>query len=90
MPAHNITVAATFFSVNTGIDDLEAQAFKAYVKEGLLHVSGLTSGKPWEVYNIAGAIVYRSVANGDEANVSLFVRGTYIVRSEGKTLKVVY
>lgn len=89
MPAYDVTVEATFKDV-TGIDNPEAKAFKAYVKDGLLHISGLIAGERWTVYGISGISVRQGIANGNEAKVLLSARGVYIVKSESKTIKVVY
>jgi hypothetical protein len=68
----------------------QAKGLKAWQRNGMLHVSGLTAGKPWSIYNISGALVYHGAAGSDEANVSLPVRGVYIVKSGNAAVKVAY
>jgi len=75
----------------TGIENIsQATGLKAWVANGTLHVSGLTAGKQWSVYNVAGILIYQGIATGDEATQSIPTRGIYIVQSEKHTLKVVY
>jgi hypothetical protein len=63
---------------------------KAWMSDGILHVSGLTEGKTWSVYNVTGTLVYQSVATGKEAKIILNVSGIYIIQSENRTVKIVY
>jgi hypothetical protein len=69
---------------------VQAKTLKAYVQNELLHVSGLTVGKPWRIYSISGALIYQSVAHEDKADLNLRIRGVYIVTSGNKTVKVIY
>lgn len=85
---HDITVE--FEEIPTGVETVQATELQAYVKNGLLHVIGLTPGEEWLVYDIAGVQVYQNQANSDEASVNLPVQGMYIVKSGNKTVKVVY
>jgi hypothetical protein len=89
MPAHDVTIEAEF-TVATGSYNPEATALRAYVRDGLMHVGGLSAGKPWSVYSVAGVAVYQGIADGNLAYISLPVRGVYIVKSGSKTIKVVY
>jgi hypothetical protein len=73
-----------------GIDNLPSKSLKAWMHGETLHVSGLTSGQTWRVYNISGMLLYHDIAEGDEADVSLSVRGVYIVQSGSVTVKVAY
>jgi hypothetical protein len=74
-----------------GIDDIpQAKALKARMHDGRLHVSGLTVGKPCSVYTISGALVHHNMANSDEADVTLPVRGLFIVKSGDAVVKTVY
>ena len=65
-------------------------ATQAWVQNGILHVSGLTVGKRWKIYNVTGTLVYQNIADSDEANTSLTARGIYFVQSDNGTVKVVY
>jgi hypothetical protein len=86
-----VTVTVTHTVLPVGIGDIpQAKALKAWTQNGRLHVSGLTAGKPWSVYNISGAIVYHGMAGSDEADVRLSVRGVYIVQSGDRVVKTAY
>jgi hypothetical protein len=78
---------------STGIEDIDnspSKSLKAWMHGETLHVSGLTTGQAWSVYNIFGALIYQSIANGDETDIILTVRGVYVVTFGGKCIKVVY
>jgi len=54
----------------------------------VLHVSGLTPGTSWNVYNILGTLVYQGVASSDKAEITLPGRGMYIITDSKTTVKV--
>ncbi|MCL1943832.1 MAG: hypothetical protein FWF54_09840 [Candidatus Azobacteroides sp.] len=74
----------------SGINTPQATGLEAYVQNGTLHVSGLVAGEMWNVYNISGICIHRDIAKGDKTEVSLPVRGIYIVKSGNRTVKVLY
>jgi hypothetical protein len=85
-------VSAMFtIEIKTGMDTpAQAEVLKAVVQDGMLHVGGLTIGQSWSVYNISGALIYRSIATDNEAFTSLSARGVYIITSGKEKMKVVY
>jgi hypothetical protein len=87
MPAYHVYVAPVFRFERTSIEDIQSD-LKAYVQDGVLHVSGLTAGQPWRVYNIFGVAVYQGVANAGTAEVALPGRGTYIVTDGREVVKI--
>jgi hypothetical protein len=87
----SVPVEITHTVMPTGAESIpQVKGLKAWTQNGTLHVSGLTAGKPWSVYSLSGALIYRSVAGSDEANISLPVRGVYVVTSGGKSIKTAY
>jgi len=77
--------------VITSIDDVQlAKTLKAWTQNGLLHISGLTIGKLWTVYNISGLLVRQSIATKEEACLMLPVKGVYVIVSGTNRVKVVY
>jgi len=74
----------------TSLDVPQVEPLKAWKQNEMLHISGLTAGKLWSVLSITGKLVYQSIADSGEANVSLMVRGVYIIKSGDQTIKVVY
>ena len=74
----------------TGINNiLQEKTIAARLQNGILHVSGLTAGKSWNVYNVSGKLVSQSIANSENADIPLFDSGVYLVQSGGKTVKIV-
>jgi len=63
---------------------------RAWTRNGLLHVTGLTVGETLSVYSATGAVVYHGVAQSETADVPLSVTGLYIVRNGGNTIRVVF
>jgi hypothetical protein len=68
----------------------QTNTLKAYVQNGILRVNGLTPGETLNVYDVTATQVYRGAADGNEATVTLRVRGVYIVVSGGRSIKAVY
>ena len=91
MPAHHVTVEATFSSTTVGIDDVDAgnTPLRAYAQSGVLYVNGLTAGQKFSIYNIVGTSVYQGIANSDKAEVALPIRGVYVVTDGKNVVKVV-
>jgi hypothetical protein len=84
-------VARVRVSSPTGLEEeAQAKTLKAWTQNGRLHVSGLAVGQMWRVYNISGSLVYHSLAESEEANIILPVRGMYIVQSANAVVKTVY
>ena len=69
---------------------MENAELKAWVQNGVLYVSGLTAGKPWNIYNLYGQLIYTGIANGDRVEIRLSVKGIYIVQSDNGTIKVMF
>jgi hypothetical protein len=86
----NATVTVTFGKV-TGIGEIPpANPLRAWIRNGLLHVEGLTEDTAWSVYSVSGILLYRSIATSAEADVALPAEGVYIIQSEERTVKVVF
>ena len=78
-------------TIGTGIETIsQATGLKAWVANGTLHVSGLTAGKQWRVYSVAGVLVASPGPSkgGEEATTPLTGHGVYIVQSGNRTAKV--
>ena len=73
---------------SNGIKTPQTNLLKAYASDGLLYVSGLTAGETMSVYNLAGVLVYQSVATSDQMIVPLKAKGMYIVHTENDNIKV--
>jgi hypothetical protein len=85
-----VSEAITVDTDHTEIDGIpQTNPLKAWVQNGRLYVSGLTAGKPWRVISLSGVPLRISMADSEEADISLpVVQGVYIVQSENRTVKV--
>ena len=86
----NVDLQVTVRAIgDTGNNSNSTTTLFAWIRNGLLHVSGLTAGEILCVYDASGALVYHSMATSREANIPLMAKGVYIVRSGGKSAKVI-
>ena len=76
--------------VKTVAGDLPANPLRAYINNGLLHLSGLNAGETISLYNASGALVYRSIATSAEMDIPLKVQGVYVVHMGLWTVKVLF
>ena len=83
------SVATITVTKKTGVEDLQSNPLTAWVRDGILHVTGLTVGETLNVYTINGAAVYRSVASSEEADIPVPANGVYIVTNGNSNIKVV-
>jgi len=92
MPANAVTVTAVFeFAPVTSSKELQLpNPLRAWTRNGLLHIEGVTSGETLSIYTASGVLVYRSVATADEADIALQAQGVYIVRQGERTVKVTF
>jgi hypothetical protein len=89
MPGHHVAVTAVF-GVATGIHNIQDDnVLKAFARDGVLHVSGLTAGQSWNVYTLTGSLVNRGIATSDKAAITLPGHGVYIVTDGKGVVKVV-
>jgi len=85
-----LTIVISADSV-TGSDEIPfANPLKAWTRNGLLHVTGLTVGEPLSVYTATGTRVYHNVVTSDETDITLDIQGIYIVKQSKNTIKVVF
>ena len=62
---------------------------RAWMRNGLLHVTGINPGETLSIYNIMGTLVYRSQATSDEMEIPLTTRGVFIVRAGNHAIKII-
>ena len=62
---------------------------RAWMRGGLLHITGLSVGETLSIYSANGALVHQSKPNGTEIDINLKVQEMYIVQSGGNTVRVV-
>ena len=85
-----VTVTTADPPITGNGEELSADPLRAWIRDGLLYVSGLTPGETLSVYTAAGALDYHSIAASYEANIKLKAPGVYIVQSGDKSVKVVF
>jgi len=68
----------------------EANPLRAWIRNGALHVTGLTVGELMSVYSASGALVYQSITASEEANIPLRAQGMYIVRNDDRAVRVAF
>jgi hypothetical protein len=85
--------AATVTVISTGVissSEMSSNPLKAWMRDGTLHIEGLTKGKVWSIYSLSGTLIYRSIATSAKADVQLSTpAGVYIIQSEDKRIKLV-
>ena len=65
----------------------------AYTCNGILHISGLIPGEKWNIYDIAGRLIYDATATHDvetQSITSINACGIYIIKSGNRIVKVVF
>jgi len=67
-----------------------ANTLYAWIRNGNLHITGLTAGETLIVYNTMGTPVYQSVVTSYEADIPLTTQGMYIIHHDNRTVKVVF
>jgi hypothetical protein len=88
-----ITYTVTPAVANESVGANDYSPLRAWTQNGILHVSGLTAGKPWSIYSISGTLIYRGVATDDVETLhaaSLQTHGVYIMKYGSQTVKVLY
>jgi len=74
----------------TSSDELpQTNLLKAWIRDGLLHVTGLTIGDTFSVYSVTGTLVYQGMATSGEADIPLKAQGVYLVQQGDHTVRVV-
>jgi len=86
-------ITATPFNA-TGNDSVETHgraSLHVWTQNGVLHVSGLTPGTTWRIYNLIGTLIYTGIVETHgRAFLTLPAKGIYIVTNTNESVKVVY
>jgi len=77
-------------TITSGETPAEVAHLRAWTRNGLLHVTGLSTGEAFSVYTAVGSLVYHSIATSEEADIPLNAQGIYIVRQGNKTIRVAF
>jgi uncharacterized repeat protein (TIGR02543 family) len=84
----NATIFARWTLTTSSPELTPANPLRVWVRNGMLHVTGLTAGKTVSVYSASGALVHQNVATSNETDIPLSVQGVYIVRAGEWTVRV--
>ena len=77
-----------FFNIRI-VETQNITSLQVWMRNGLLHITGLTTGETLSVYTATGALVYHSIANSNEMDITLRRQGVYIIRNGKNVVKVV-
>jgi len=88
--AATVTVEFESSQITNSPGLLPANPLRAWIRDGLLYITGLTTGETVSIYAAGGALVYRSVATSDTVDILLKQQGVYVVTSGNNTVKVVF
>ena len=83
-------ITVTGNSINNSYEFAPANTLNAWKRNDLLYVTGLAVGEVWSVYTASGALVFRGVANSQDAEILLLTQGVYIVQSGDRTVRIVF
>jgi hypothetical protein len=61
----------------------------AWASDGMLHISGLTAGEEFRVYNIRGQVICNGHATTSGHSITLPGKGVYIVTAGSESVKVI-
>ena len=70
------------------LEDDVTSVLRAYTENGVLYITGLSTGAEWSIYSLAGQLVYKGIAKATEEQVSLHADGVYIVTDGSSAIKV--
>ena len=92
---YNAHVAYLNIEINkiviTSSDEIpQENPLRAWIRNGLLHITGQTLGETISIYTANGTLVYQSIATSDEMDIQLSVQGMYIVSVGDRTVRVVF
>ena len=79
----------TVGSVTATPELASANPLRVWIRDGMLHIEGLTIGETLSIYSASGVMVYQSVAASAEADIPLSAQGVYIVQSGERMARVV-
>ena len=84
----NATLSVSFESTNVGVRQLAASPVKVYANSGTLYVSGVEANQLITIYRPDGSIASTVYGNGSTASTLLPTGEVYIVKTQGRTVKI--
>jgi len=86
----NMTLTAKWEIFTNSGEIQTVNPLTAWISNGKLRVTGLTSGETLSIYTATGALIHNGIATSEEAEISLTAQGIYIVRQGSNTVRVVF
>jgi hypothetical protein len=77
-------------SSNNILKPVPSNPLRAWIRNGLLYVAGLTAGETINIYSVNGALLYHNIVTDVKMEFKLWVHGVYIVLSDGNTVRAVF
>jgi len=62
---------------------------RAWTRNGILHIEGITSGEILRIYSAAGLLIYQNTVSSVTADIPLHAQGIYLVQQGRQTVKVI-
>lgn len=81
-------VSIAFENTSSGVNEVAASKAKVYAAEGSIIIHGAEYGEPISVYNEAGAMVASVIASNYSENICVDSGHIYIVKLNGKSIKI--
>ena len=82
------TLSVSFESTQTAVNSARVSNAKVYASNGQIIVAGVESGNMISVYDESGKAIAQTITTSKEHRLSIQSKGIYIVKVEGKTVKV--
>jgi len=68
----------------------QVNPLRAWTRNGLLHIEGLTAGKPLSIFSATGALVSQTIPAAEETDIPLSASGMYIVQQGAYAIKITF
>ena len=72
------------------VEMLYATPLQAWITNDVLHIKGIGTNQCYRIYTISGTLIYQGIANNDTTEITLPIRGMYIIQLENRSLKIAY
>ena len=82
------TLSVSFESTQSAVNSARVSNAKVYASNGQIIVAGVEDGNMISVYDESGKIITQIIARSKEQRITIHSKGIFIVKVEGKTVKV--
>ncbi len=85
---NDAALSVSFESTQSAVNSARVSNAKVYASNGQIIVAGVESGNMISVYDESGKVIAQTITRSKEHRLSIQSKGIYIVKVEGKTVKV--